>query len=1029
MAKFRRKTTSSVETREAQLEKFRGSFLKTLSEVIFSDELEQSTFCIASGIRRAFDSDVFIFKRKEEKGEMVAYSNADVEQLSTLLLKAGLRLDVYKIELSGERERVFDAAYTEFDNPFPLIGDLTTSAACKKIQRELGFNRLVFSSVETDDGAYTVLVLLPDKALDVKQGLSQFALLIKYATYLAALKKKLREFENRFDEQIVQSRRELAQKESAHLVLFDEMPIAAALLDERGVIAEANQGMRLLFADEGKTVGQPLSSLVREDDRRSFIEFLVGLPAGETAGTEFQTSGKHFKAQVVSLKNADGERAGFVVYLVDHTSEINLERELGRTIDALRAENEAVGRRLSEEKKFSEGIISNAGTAIVAISGQAIAFASEGARRIFEVTNGQGFDDFLVQNSIHVLSGQDSDFKVTTPDQKTFAVTTWHSGEFQFYLFNDITPLRLAEEQLGKSNVQLDRVFNSLLPTALVKEGRLSEWNEAFGNLFADYLSASADGVNREKSLDGFLLHIGESPEVCRSELQYNNLIRRTCRTVDRRSFNVSIVNAQESTFIFVEDFTEQENAKQQFRNVQSLLTSTLESFSEEPIFIVENNVVSIANLAARNKLGIKLDEAFTAEDFSKKIGVVGENLPFKLREQFYRLETAALGSLNVYRLRLVNEVIAQQSEINRLRRRQEIFRELSTSDRYEGILDVLNEIVRADGIESARLVSSGIMLASKDTAEVYLLNVASGKVEPSLSLSLSPGDVTAAERGGFFSRDAMLNTTFSNVVSAGEPALLIESTTLGDTRGFAAIALRDGSLSSQIIDELGKVLKAASSSAVGIHARLSSERKFEESGRVINALVGLSGIGDGSFEEVSRKAIDSMKGAFGGDSAGIYSAEGSSLRSMVVSGDLPDTVPLAIVKYDTFVPGAQFESHLQTKSGKGSYFAVKSRSGTLVFLISFVGALPAHAELKAILSAALEILESRKLAERESAVAAQLSHDSQLLDEFMEGLAKSTNSGEVIQALENSLSRRDKDAAVTVSTEHDAGAMRQPPG
>lgn len=1029
MAKFGRKTASKIEAHEAQLEKFRGSFLKTLSEVIFSDELEQSNFYIASGVRRAFDSDAFVFRGKEKKGELVAYSNANVERLSTLLLKAGLKIDIYKIGLSGAREKIFDAAYAEFDNPFPLIGDLTTSAACKKIQRELGFSKIAFSSVETDDGAYAIMILLPDKVPDVRKELAQFALLIKYATYVAALKKKLRGLEERFDEQVVQSRRELAQKEGAHLVLFDEMPIAAALLDERGVITEANSGMRLLFADEGKTIGQPLSSIVREDDRRSFIEFLVSIPPGETAETALQTLGKHFKAQIVSLKNDAGERAGFVVYLLDHTSEINLERELGRTIDALRAENGAAGKRLVEEKKVTEGIINNAGAAIVAVSRGTIAFVSEDARRIFELSPGQSFDDFTVQNSLPGLSGKESDSEVTTPDGKTLAVTSWSSGEYRFHLFSDVTPLRLAEERLGKSDLQLDKVFNSLLPTALVREGRLTKWNEAFGELFADFLSAGGDDSKREKSLDGFLLYLGESPEVCKSELEYNNLIRRTCRTADRRSLNVSIVNAQEAAFIFAEDFTERENAKQQLRNVQSLLTSALESFSEEPIFIVENNFVSSANLAARNKLGIKLDEAFIFEVFMKKIGSAGEDLPFKLKEQFYRLETASLGSLNVYRLRLVNEMIAQQAEINRLRRKQEILRGLSISERYEGILDVISEIIRTDGIESARLVSVGIMLGSKDTAEVYLFNVASGKMEPSLSLSLSSGDVLAAERGGFFSRDAMLNTTFSNVISAGEPALIMESTTLGDTRGFAAVALRDSGISSQIVEELAKVLKAASSSAVGIHARISAERKFEETGKVIRALVGLSGIGEGDFEDASHKAIDLMKATFGSDTAGIYSIEGSSLKSLVLNGELPDTVPLAVVKYDVFIPAAQFESHMQTKSGKGSYLSVKSGSGKLAFITRFVGALPATSELRAILAAALEILETRRQSGKDSAAAAKLSHDSQIINEFMRNLAKSADSGEVTRVLGDSLSRMQKDAAVTVSSERDTVALRQPPG
>lgn len=1002
----------------------RASFFTTLSEVMFSDALEQSTFCIATGIRRAFDAHAFVFRRKGKFAELVAYSNGNSEELSTLLLKAGLKVDVYKINLSGERNKVFDSAYTEFSSPFPLIGDLTTSAASRKLQRELGFARLAFSSVETDDGNYTVLVLLPDKLHDVKRGLGQFTLLIKYAIYLAALKKRLRDLENHFDEELVQVKYDLARKESVHTLLFDEMPIPAAMLDDRGIITEANHGMVSLFVDENKTVGQPLSSIVGEEQRRKFIEFLVDLPAGETGEIGFENSGKNYTAQVVSLKNAEGKRAGFVTYLIDRTSETNLERELGRTIDALRAENDKTEALLSEERKYSGEIVRNAEAAILAVSGETVSLASEGAKRIFETGDGQSLEEFLSSNSIPLLSSRDAAFEVTASEDRTFAVTAWNSGAYRFYVFENISSLRSAEGRLEKSQADFDNIFNSTLPTALVREEKFVKWNDAFGNLFEGFHRASPGG---SKTLDAFLLNLGESPDVLKSELRYNNRVARNCRTVDRRFLGLAITGSHDLNFVFVQDRTEEENAKQRFRTAQGLLTSSLESFSEEPIFIVENNMVSAANLAARNRLGIKLDEAFSDESFTREIAVGGADRPIDMDGQFYRLETAAMGSLKVYRLRLIDEEVRRQHEIERLTARQEILRRVSTSDRYEGILQAFNELFKTDGVESARLVSTGTIQAGKGSAEVYLLNLSSGKVESPLSLSLLPVDVSTANEGRFLTREELPNSTFMNVVSAGESSLLIKATSRGDISGFAAVALREGSSSDASIEELERVLKAASSTAVGIFAGMTAEKKFEESGRVIDGLNGLALIAEGPFEAVAGKTNDLLKRVFGSSAAGVYSAKGSMLTSLVLSGDLPSSIPVTAVKFGSLAPVGQLTSQVQMKAAEGSYVAARSRSGGMALVAVFTAALPATAELSAFLSTVLEVLDAKRQAEVESIISAQLREESHMMSDFMAMLAGARGPDEAIEVLRKTLRNRHKDAEVTVSKERESGEASKP--
>ncbi len=1016
---FKRKTAASVRAHEAHSEKFREGFFSTLSEVVFANELGKSISSVAAGISRAFDADTFIFERKDEHAVLVGVSAKNPEKIANLLTKAGLKLDIHKIPLSEERKKIFDSAFSEFADPFPLIGDMTTSAACRKIQRDLEFNSLVSASAKTDSGDYVILVLLPERFQDARRDLNQFALLLRSVFYLSNLKIRLREFEHRFDEQFIYAKNELREKESAHLLLFNEMTIAAAALDERGVITEANEALKRLFGDSINAVGQPFSAIIDERGRRDFIEFLMNLSPENNSEINVEISGRSFRAYVVSQKNREGQRASFAVYLVDETAGVNLRRELGRTIDALRAENQLADTLASDERKHSEEIVRNAAVPMLAVAGGNIEFASESARQFFILYDGEPLEEFIAKNRMSTFSTSESTFETNDSRGRTFSVNRWNTSKYFFFSFREITELKSAEIELHRLSIESERLFGSLLPTALVKENRFAKWNDMFESLFKDFLSS--DG-----SFDGFLRYLGESPEACESELRSNAILMRMCRTTDRRFLNFSAAVAEDSIFVFIEDMTEQENVKQQLRGTQNLLASSLESFSNEPIFVVENGVISASNLAARNKLDIRLDETFTAADFLARIGAAQNDDTVELNGKFYRIEMAALGGSTVYHFREIGGEIAQRSEINRLKRRQEILRDLAAAERYENVLQNLYEILKNDGVDVAKVVGIGTIQTAKETAEIYLLTVSTEKVEPSLSLSLTSEDISLVERGGVFSKTEVPDTMFINVVSAGDSKLLLASTTIGDVCGFASVALQDGNISEQNTEELINVLKVVSSVAVGISTRLSAERKFEDSGKVTRALVGLTGVGEGSFEEISRKTIDLLRQVFSSDSVAIYSAEGAVLTALAVNGNLPNVVSIPSLKFGVLMPAVQLEGS-QMKTAEGFYFAVKSRPQKLALIFRFVGIPPAPSELSAISSIALDLLESKRGAENQSKVVARLLDESKFMNEFMTGLVNSATSQEVLKVLEDSLLRKSKEATVTVGTDEGVRGFAKP--
>jgi len=1019
MSGTRRKINDASKEREASAARFRDMFFSALSEVIYANSLERSISSIAEGVMRAYGGATFIFRRDGESAALVGSAAENVEHVADLLRRAGLRLDVDNIPLSEGRTKVFDSNFMELGDPFELIDDLTTYAACKKIQRELHFGIVVTTSAKTESGDYSILILLPAKIRDARRELEQFSLLLKSAVYLANLKGRLVELEARFDERFVQLKNELREKEGAHLFLFNEMPIAAAVLDERGIVIEANEKVAVLFDGGANPVGQPFSTVIGENERQDFIEALLNLAPGGVSELKLSISDRQYKLHIVSRKDESGSKIGSVVYLVDETAGISLQRELERTIDALQSQKEMIEKIIAEERANSEDITRNAVTPTIAVADGRIESVSKSARRVFSIIDGESLEKFAADNEVSPISITETISEVTDSAGRTLRVSQWAKDKYRFYEFNDITELKTAEQELRKFTVESGKLFNSLLPIARVKNDMLVEWNDMFESLFKTFLAS-------EKSFDGFLRYLGESPGVCKSELQSAGIIMRTCRTTDRKSLNMSAAVAEGSILVSIEDLTEQEDVKLQLRNTQNLLSNSLEAFSDEPIFVVDNGIVSALNLTARDKLEIRLDERFDVDAFLTRVGASEKDSIIELNGKFFRIDATSLGNSTVYHFRIISEEIAQRADINRLKRHHDLLRRLALSDRYENVLTNIKDILETDGLMSTKLVCTGTLQSARQVADVYLLTMSSGKIEPSLSLSIVPADISTAEHGGSFSKSELPDSTFSNVVSAGDSMLLIQSASIGEVMGFASLAIQEESLSLPKTEELGKMLKAAATVTIGIHTRMSAERKFEESGRLTRALVGLTGIGPGGFTDIARKTIDLLRQVLGSDAVGVYSVEGATMTSLATNGNLPAIASIPSLKFGVLVPASQLEVS-EMKNAEGSYFAVKSRSQKLALIFRFAGTPPAPSELNAISSTALDTLESKKLAESQSVVAAQFSDESKLVNEFMTGLAKSTTSQDVIRILGDSLLKKNKNAAVTVREDVNAVSLAKP--
>lgn len=1012
------KSTEAVKPASHQA-RFQEAFFAALSEIIFMDRPDDAVASIVSAVEKAFDCNTFLFTRSGGTAALATYSADNPERIADLFKKAGIRLSSDKIPLTGGRKKVFEVAFGEFDEIFQLLGDMTTSAACRKLQRELGAAILATASLKTNSSEMALLLLLREKPPTLREDLDRFVFLLKAASHLSDVNGRLQILQNRFDEQLVKLKGELREKESSHLHLFNEMALAAAVLDERGIIVEANDALRRLAGPGVQPEGQSFSSLIDEEARQEFVEFFVGAGAGESRTTSVEISGSHFRTYVVTRKKSDGGRGLSAVYLADDTSDVELHSELGRTIDALRSENESLKKGVHEAKEFSEESVRSAALQAMMVSNGAVEVLSRSMHEMFDVKEGQQFREFLSSNGLAAPGAADGVYEVVDNRGRALSVAHWDVAGRSFYTFRDVSEFRKIEEGLKKSTTESGRLFNSFLPTAAVSGGTLSRWNDMFESLFKEFLSS-------DRSFDGFLRYLGESPESFKSELRSGTIVMRMCRTTDRKYLNVSASLTEDTTFIFVEDITEQEVLKLQLRGAQGMLSNLLESFVDDPVFILEGGIVRAANVTARNKLSVRLDENVDPSKVLAGIGIARPEDTGELNGRFYKVESIPVGNSQVFRFRPVNQEITQRAEIEKMKRRHAIVRDIPTADKFEEILKSLGDLLAAEGYSAAKVIGTGTLQTSRGTADVFLLTAASGRIEPSLSLSLTESDATAVRHGGSFSGIEIPDSTLMNVISAGDSRLLLQSTAVGDVLGFASISFPSSGVQSQYMDDLAPVLKAASSVAAGLYARMSAERRFEESGKVTRAVVGLTGMGEGSFEEFSRRVTDLLRQVFSAESVGVYSLSGTSMSLAISNGNFPKDLSVPATKFGSLVPANQLESP-DMKGAEGFYFAVKSRRQDLALLFRFIGVSPSTSELNAVASVSLDMLEGKRNSEEQAKISAQLLETSKVMSEFMVRLSKAGTPEAVVKVLAESLSAKMKEASVVLSPGNGGADVSRP--
>ncbi len=1001
------KSTETINTTSHHA-RFQEAFFAALSETIFSERPENTVGSIVSAVGKAFDCNSFLFRRSGGTAALAAYSADNQKRIADLFRIAGIRLSPEKIPLTGTRKKAFEETFTESDDFFQLLGDMTTSAACRKLQRELGAELVATASLKTDSSEMVLLLLLREKPPALREDLGRFVFLLKVASHLSEVKGRLQSLQDRFDEQLVKLKGELREKESSHLHLFNEMSLAAAVLDEHGIIVETNEALARLAGPGVKPEGQSFSSLVDQVARQEFVEFFVGVGAGESRPTSVVMSGRHFKTYVVTRKKTDGGRGLSAVYLSEDTSDIELRNELGRTIDALRSENESLKKSVGEAETFSEESVRGAALPVMTVSNGIISVLSRPMREMFDVNEGQLLGEFLSSNGMASPAALETDHEIVDNRGRAISVAHWDVAGKSFYAFRDVSELKKIEIELGKSAMESGRLFNSFLPTAAVSGGKLSRWNDMFESLFKEFLSA-------DRSFDGFLRYLGESPESFKSELRAGEIVMRMCRTTDRKYLNVSAAVTEDTTFLFLEDITEQEVLKQQLRGAQGMVNNLLESFVDDPVFVIDSGIVRAANVAARNKLSLRLDESVDPMKILAGIGISRPEDTGELNGRFYKVDNIPIGTTQVYRFRPVNQEVGQRAEIEKLKRRNVIVRELPSADKFEAILKNLSDLLTAEAYSGAKVIGTGTLHTSRGTADVFLLTAASGRIEPSLSLGLTESDVTAVRHGGSFSGIEIPDSTLMNVISAGDSRLLLQSTAVGDVLGFASIAFPSTATKSQYSDELVPILKAASSVAAGLYARMSAERRFEESGKVTRAVVGLTGMGDGSFDEYSRHVTDLVRQVFAAESVGVYALEGTAMSLVVSNGNLPKELSLPATKFGALVPANQLES-ADMKGADGFYFAVKSRRQGLALLLRFIAVSPSLSELNAVASVSLDMLEGRRSSEEQAKISVQLLENSKIMGDFMTRLSKAGTPEAVVKLLADSLSSKMKEASVVLT-------------
>ncbi len=1024
--------SSEDTTAKSHSDTLREGFSNALSEAVFSDDLDKCISSIAASVRSAFGGDAFVFRRNADVIELVSFSSSDPQNLAALLVKVGLKLDVHSIPVSPGRDKVFDSPYSELEDSFQLLGDMTTTAACRKIQRDLKFRWIVTAATKTGSEQLALIVLLQDKSFDIKAKLLQFSDILKSAVYVTDLKRRLTELETASKESVNKDRSEPGEVEPGRSVLIDEVQLPAAILDDKGNIVEMNEEWKKLVGERAQLSGELGTSILDEAGSHYFEEMITASDSPDKSTIPVKISGQNFSLWLAARKDPDGKRVSWLTLLSGSAVNLDRQRELEQTIGSLRTELGLAQRLASEGSKDARDIVSNATVPALGISGNAVKFTSEKCPEVFDVHEGETLDEFIDTNGISKFSGTDPTFEVTDSRGRTFFVTQWNTSSYRFCAFIDMSAQEKLRRDFKRLEADRGKLFNSFLPTAIIKDEKLVDWNNAFSSQFKDFLFKSSQNTAGNQ-FDSFLGYLGENAEDFKLELHSSGFVIRTCHTTaGQRSFDVNAVASDDSVFLFVRDNTTSQAAETELHETREVLSGIVELLRDDPVIVVREGRVYFASSTAVDHLAISAGQPFLASELQRSLRIKDFGETFLFKGNSHKIEVIDHGALTIYRIKTVEEqpvepMVIPAPEIKPLPEgeshpdaelERKALHQLVLADAYDAVLHSLGNMVKSRVSEyTARILAVGIIQPARATSEIHYMTVSSGKVESAAAVNFTIDDSGAIKDDGIILADKIPGTSFMKVISELEPKLVIQSSAGGGVVGFASVAITDSGASPQHRSELTGLLKIASSVASGIHLRASAERKFAEGSRITRAVVGLSGIEAGTFADVLKRTVDLLKQVLGCDSVGAYSGNGTSMTSMAIHGDLPSILPLQSTRFGSYVPVADLGSD-QIKSVSGLYFALRSRSGKIGLVFKILDAPPAASELGAIASISIDLLEARMSAENQSNAALQYSEKLKLTNDFLKKLVNSTTTENVVRTLQESLPHDGADPTVTIVEE-----------
>lgn len=995
--KLRHRVLTMLSTREEDLIRFNKAFLETLPRALTAENLKEGYEKIINGLKSAFDCDVVILEKNGDAMAIASYNVANQKKVSNLLLKAGVLFDIGSIPLSQGRRKLFDSDYIEFEDPFELLSDVTTSAASRKIKKEMGFFRIAASKVGAE-GSHSLLILSRQIDQVNKDRLTAFAALIEALLVLSNIRKELDEFKVKFDGELEAAKRTFRVKEAFHQLIFERMPIPAVLLDERGVIIELNQTSISVFGID--SLGNSLYGILPEIVREKFASWLITVdPSRDTFELEFR--GKNFRAHKISGLEHESS-AETAIFFVDLTQEDSIQSELESMLRAATSELELVRKAIEEERAFSESIVKNSTVPFIGIRDGIIEIVSGRASEILSIPDSKNIIDFVQANGFSELDFSKEYFETKDGKGRFYEVMCWDSSGYRLAAFHDVTDRFLWREESEEFAENFESLFQHSAPTAIVKGDKFDRWNEEFYDVFKEILSA-------DSSVLSFYHFLGESPEEIGQGVELNGLVRRLCKSIDGRTIDLKVVRGSSAIFIFARDLTDIETLKQNFRGSASRISALLESVYDEPIIIVENGKVVNTNYVAREKLGFKQEVEVEIPAILEPMKVSGEDDLYFISEKFYRLETSKVQNIFIYRLRNVTGEVKSRKLIEAHRRRETLLISLASSESYtyvlSGLRDLATNVFEVYGETSLpKLIGVGLGELDRGFAEVYLYNFQTGKIDPPLSLTLTDNDKLFIMRNGQISRSDVPDTTFGNVLSIFEAEGIFRSSKSDGAIGFAFASFSD-LITAEIVSDLNEIFGVASSVALAVFKKANASQQSAHVSKLLQVISGFSTMVSLPSVELMDVSFEFLKSEYGCNGTAYYELEGSIYRLIGDSGGFVKNLNIDSLKFGTYFSSVQ--STPLCEGGMGDlFFAVQSQSKKSLLLVQMGKQIPVPFELTTVNQAIVELIESKRLSERESAVDAGLKRRRGDFEDYINRIVAVNSDKDVRLILEEALTK-----------------------